>query len=251
MRYALYVVLFMLLHPVQIAQAESGGLLDHVKIDLRDKAALQRGAKYFVNYCLSCHEAKYVRYSQLAEPLGLTDNQVLYNLDFTGNKIGARMTVAMARKDAKKWFGVTPPDLSEIANVRGADWIYTYLRSFYLDKTRPNGVNNLVFNNVAMPDVVWQLQGMQVPVYKTVSGADGKSHKIISGLKLSTSGIMNPKQFDRAVRDLVTFLVFMGEPYRSQSEHIGLWVLGVLVLFTLLAYLLKREYWNDVGKRSE
>ena len=251
MRYALYVVLFMLLQPVQIARAESEVRLDHVKIDLRDKAALQRGAKYFVNYCLSCHEAKYVRYGQLTKPLGLTENQLLHNLDFTGNKIGAQMTVAMSRQDAKKWFGVIPPDLSDIANVRGADWIYTYLRSFYLDKTRPNGVNNLVFNNVAMPDILWQLQGMQAPVYKTVSGADGKSHKIISGLKRSTPGTMSPEQFDRAVRDLVTFLVFLSEPYKLQSEHIGLWFLGVLVLFTLLAYLLKREYWKDVDKSSE
>ena len=225
--------------------------LDHVKIDLGDRVALQRGARYFTNYCLSCHELKYIRYRQLEPGLGLTDKEIEDNLMLPGAKIGDRMRVAMPRKAAKKWFGVAPPDLSDIARVRGIDWLYSYLRGFYRDPKRPFGVNNVVFKNVPMPDVLWKLQGWQDPVYANITGPDGSTHKVLNGVKLVKPGSMTPEEFNRTVKDIVTFLAYVSAPYQRQSHRIGAWVISAVILFTILAYILKRDYWKDVDHDDE
>ncbi len=244
MRYSIAILAAALLLPFGASAAEVP--LQHIRVDVTDKPALQRGAKYFVNYCLSCHSAKYERYSEVAQGLGISQTLTVKNLIFTGRKFQDTMIVAMPPDDAKRWFGVAPPDLTEIAHIRGADWIYTYLKSFYLDKSRPFGVNNLVFPNVSMPHVLWMLQGWQVPVYKEVQDPDGQTRREITDLKLAQQGQMTPAQYDQAVHDLVTFLVYISEPYALASQYIGAWAVAALVLFTVLAYLLKREYWKDV-----
>ncbi|HYW04585.1 MAG TPA: cytochrome c1 [Gammaproteobacteria bacterium] len=220
--------------------------LEHVNINLHNRPALQRGARDFANYCLSCHQAKYMRYKQLEPGLGLTDKQIEDNLIFTGAKIWDPMTVAMTRKDAANWFGKAPPDLSDEVRIRGADWVYTYIKSFYLDPSQKTGVNNAVFPKVAMPDVFWHLQGLQKPVYKTVTDSDGTKEKVIDHLKLVKKGSLTPKQFDRFDRDLVTFLTYVSRPEKMESARLGAWVIGFLIFFAALAWLLKREYWKSI-----
>jgi len=203
-----------------------------------DKAALQNGAKLFVNYCLNCHGASYVRYNRLTE-LGLTEDQIKDNLMFTAEKIGEPMRVAIRSDEAKKWFGATPPDLSVIARSRasefgsGADWLYTYLRSFYRDENRPTGWNNVVFENVGMPHILYELQGVQKL---------NAEHK----LELVTPGKLSAAEYDKQVADLVGFLVWIGEPQAGFRKSLGLGVLAFLAVLFVLAYALKREYWKDV-----
>jgi ubiquinol-cytochrome c reductase cytochrome c1 subunit len=200
--------------------------------------ALQNGARLFVNYCLSCHGASALRYNKLLE-LGLTEAQILENLMFTTEKIGDPMTVAMTPADAKKWFGVAPPDLSLVARARatdsgsGADWLYTYLRSFYRDETRPTGWNNVVFANVGMPHILFDLQGEQT------LGADGK-------LQPAKGGKLSAAEYDKQVADLVGFLTWMSEPQAEFRKRLGAGVLIFLVLLFGFAYALKKEYWKDV-----
>jgi len=170
---------------------------------------------------------------------------VAENLMFTGGKVGDLMTVATDPEDAVEWFGTVPPDLSVIARARGVDWLYTYLRSFYLDPSRVTGVNNLVFPDVGMPDVLWELQGWQKPVITTVKDADGTEHKVID-LELVKPGLMSPKEFDRAVRDLVNFLDYMAEPGKHDRQALGVKVILFLLVFLVVAYLLKKEFWKDV-----
>lgn len=222
--------------------------LDKVDIDVSDRYTLQRGARLFVNYCLSCHSAAYMRYNRMGRDLGLTDEQVQKNLMFASEKVGNLMNVAMNGKDAASWFGKPPPDLSLAARSRGAKWLYTYLRSFYLDNdpSRPFGVNNLVFQDVAMPHVLWELQGWQRPVYQTEIDANGKEHKTIEKLELVEPGKLTTAEYDRAVRDLVTFLVYLGEPARLKRQHTGIWVLMFLAVFFVIVLMLKKEYWKDV-----
>lgn len=229
-----------------ICQADSGMPLRHMKVDTSNRLSLIRGAHEFANYCLSCHAARQVRYQQLLPGLGLTKKQMEDNLMLPGRKIGDKMTVSMSAHEGKKWFGTAPPDLSDIERIRGANWLYTYLTSFYVDPSRPTGVNNAVFPKVAMPDVLWQQQGLQKPVYKTIKNADGKTEKVISGFKHISQGTMSPKQFDHTMRDLVNFLAYISAPYEHESHVIGIWVIALLILFTISAYLLKREYWKDV-----
>jgi ubiquinol-cytochrome c reductase cytochrome c1 subunit len=235
--------LFVFLPVIAMAAGEEQDL-DHADIDLTNQTALQRGAKYFVNYCMGCHSARFVRYSRLAEDLDLSPEQVEQNLIFTGQEIGETMTNAMQPKDAEKWFGSPPPDLSLVARSRGVDWLYTYLRSFYLDDTRPFGVNNLVFPNVNMPHVLWQLQGWQIPVYK--EAGHGDEGKVIDHLKLIKPGLMTPDEYDRAVRDLIIFLAYIGEPARLTRLRVGTGVMLFLAVLLVLSYLLTKEYWKDV-----
>ena len=206
-----------------------------------DQASLQRGAKYFVNYCLSCHSAKYQRYNRTARDLGLSEDEVKENLMFTTDKIGETMTIAMDPENANSWFGVTPPDLSVIARARGVDWIYTYLRSFYLDESRPFGVNNVVFPDVGMPHVMWQLQGTQKAVFTEHDG-----QKVFEKFEQVTPGSLSPSEFDAAMRDLTAFLSYVGEPIQMERKRLGIWVLLFIAVFFVLAYLLKKEYWKDV-----
>jgi ubiquinol-cytochrome c reductase cytochrome c1 subunit len=231
--------LLALLFAPMAALANSGLHLDKAPDVQGDQAALQSGARTFVNNCLNCHGASFVRYNRLLE-LGLTEQQVRENLMFTAEKIGEPMRVAARPADQKQWFGAAPPDLSLVARARasadgsGADWLYTYLRSFYRDETRPTGWNNTLFANVAMPHVLTELQGQQVLNHET--------HK----LELAVPGKLSPAEYDKQVADLVGFLVWMGEPGAAFRKQLGFGVLAFLVVLFGFAYALKKEYWKDV-----
>ena len=220
-----------------LAAANEGVKLDHAPIDPNNQASLQRGAKLFVNYCLNCHAASSMRYNRLRD-IGLTDEQIKNNLLFTGEKVGDLMTVAISPKDAKAWFGASPPDLSVEARARGADWLYSYLRSFYRDDTRPTGWNNLVFDKVAMPHVLWQLQGQQILKEDEATG----EHVLV----LDKKGTMSPAEYNQTVADLVNYLVFMAEPFKQHDKKLGLLVLAFLGLLLVLTYYLKKEFWKDI-----
>ena len=219
--------------------AAGGGALEHANVNVRDTAASQRGAKLFVNYCLSCHSASYMRYSRLAEDLNLSEELVMENLVFADVKIGETMDIAMPQESAEAWFGKAPPDLSLVARSRGADWLYTYLLTFYQDES--GGWNNLALPNASMPHVLWQLQGIQKPVYATHDG-----HEAIDHLTVAKRGLQSPEEYEDTARDLVTFLEYLGEPAKVKRKNIGVWVLLFLTLFALVAYALKVEYWRDV-----
>jgi ubiquinol-cytochrome c reductase cytochrome c1 subunit len=226
--------------------AEGGVRLDRAPIDQTDVISLQRGARTFVNYCLNCHSASLMRWNRLTD-IGLNESQIQDDLIFTGAKVGDLMTVSFAPKDARKWFGAAPPDLSVIARARGADWLYSYLRGFYRDPSRPTGWNNTVFENVGMPNPLWQLQGQRVRVVEAVKGAGGKEgHGTTVKYEMVVPGSLTPLQFDQTVADLVNFLVYMGEPAALTRKHIGIFVLLYLLAMWPLVYFLKREYWKDV-----
>jgi len=216
-----------------------GGALEHANVNIRDTAAIQRGAKLFVNYCFSCHSASYMRYNRLAEDLNLDEELVMENLVFADVKIGETMDIAMRPEASEAWLGKTPPDLSLIARSRGADWLYTYLLTFYQDES--GGWNNLVLPNASMPHVLWQMQGIQKPVYATHDG-----HETIDHLVLAEPGLMSPEDYRAAVRDLATFTEYLGEPTKVKRKDIGIWVLLFLAVFALISYALKVEYWRDV-----
>ena len=220
--------------------------LQKAHIDPKDEASLQRGAKLFVNYCLSCHSAAFQRYNRTAKDLGLTDEQLKDNLMFASEKPGELMKVAMRKEDAGVWFGTAVPDLSLVARSRGVDWLNTYLLTFYLDPSRPLGVNNRMFPDVGMPHVLWELQGFQKAVYKEGEDHEGNKTKEFAGFELVQEGSMSPTEYQRAVRDLVNFLDYLGEPAKRQRETLGVWVLLFLVLLFVVAYALKKEYWKDV-----
>lgn len=239
------------------ALAAEGIKLDRMPADVSatDLVSLQRGAQVFVNYCMGCHSAGYMRYNRLRD-LGLTEQQIRDNLIFTGAKVGDLMGIAMDPKEAREWFGVAPPDLTVIARARasgagsGADWLYSYLRGFYRDSSRPTGWNNTLFPNVAMPHVLARLQGEQV--LKTEErllprARDDEPEKIeVQRLVVSRQGSLTPAEYDRLVADLVNFLVYMGEPARQSRVQIGIYVLLFLGVLFVLAFALKKEYWKDV-----
>ena len=235
------------------ALASGGDIkLDHAPGDVRDVASLQAGARTFVNYCLNCHSASLMRYSSLRD-IGLTDEQIKSNLLFTADKVGEMMNTAMVRKDAKEWFGTAPPDLSVIARARGADWLYTYLRSFYRDASTATGWNNTVFPRVAMPHALWQLQGEQVLKEEIIKEVDGKdvsdghgSVRKHSKLEIVTPGILSATQFDVVAGDLVNFLVWVGEPHQVLRKQVGFWVLIVLGILIALTWLLKSAFWKEL-----
>lgn len=229
------------------ALAAGGGTeLERAATDVSNRASLQRGAKLFVNYCMGCHSAQYMRYNRLMQDLNLTESQVKDNFIFDESKITEKMTIAMRPGDGGRWFGVTPPDLSLTARSRGVDWIYTYLKSFYPDPKQPSGWNNTVFPAASMPNVLWELQGLRQPVYETHTDEYGAERQVLVGWEQQTEGLENEAEFERTARDLTAFLEYMGEPARLQRESIGVWVLLYLALFTVLAYFLKLEFWRDV-----
>jgi ubiquinol-cytochrome c reductase cytochrome c1 subunit len=225
------------------AMASEGGTLPQAGTDLGDQASLQRGAKLYMNYCSGCHSLKYLRYSRIAEDLGLTEDQVQANLNFTGSKVGDQVRVALTEADATKFFGKMPPDLSVIARVRGSDWISAYLKSFYLDETRPVGWNNTVFANASMPNPLWQMQGLQHAEY---GAAEAGGDRPVEKLVLAQPGTQTPAQFDQTVRDITAFLEYAGEPAALKRQSLGVWAVLFLAFFTFLAWLLKKEYWRDV-----
>lgn len=233
----------LLFAPLFAVAAGEEPTLDRANIDTKDAVSIQRGARTFVNYCLTCHAAAYMRYNRL-EDIGLTEQQIKDNLLLTGDKIGDTMKVAMNPKDAKQWFGVAPPDLSVIARSRGVDWLYTYFRTFYRDDSRSTGWNNLVFPNVGMPHVLWELQGTQRLKTET---RNEEGHEVThQTLVLEQPGTLSAHDYDNLVRDLVNYLVFMGEPERDRRTQVGIVVLFFLGVLLVLAWLMKREFWKDV-----
>jgi len=220
--------------------------LDKARNDVANTASLQRGARNFVNYCYGCHSAQYVRYNRVAADLDLSEEQVIANLMFTGERPSDTMKNAMTVPDAQRWFGKEPPDLSLIARSKGVDHVYTFLKSFYLDPSRPTGMNNTVVPSAGMPHVLWELQGTQRAVYEGVTDADGNVQKKFKGFEQETKGSMSADEFDQFVRDTVNFLDYIGEPMQLQRRSMGVGVLAFLFVFFGFAYFLKKEYWKDV-----
>jgi ubiquinol-cytochrome c reductase cytochrome c1 subunit len=238
-----------LLVPVLGFASEGEVHLDKAPIDLHDRESLQRGARTFVNYCLNCHSANYMRYNRLRD-IGLTEQQIRDNLVFPEVKVGELMKIAMDPKESKEWFGATPPDLTVIARSRashagtGSDWLYTYLRSFYKDPSRPTGWNNVVYPNVGMPHVLWQLQGEQVLKEAKVP-AEGYM-RTVHKLELERKGALAPLAYDEVVADLVNYMTYMSEPAQNDRVTIGLYAIIVLSVLIGLAYAMKKSYWKDV-----
>ena len=242
------------------------GPLERVHVDMRDSASLQAGAKTFVNYCLNCHGASMMRYNRLRD-LGLSEDQIRENLLFTAGKVGEMMNVGLSRKDGKEAFGAAPPDLSVIARSRGADWLYTYLKSFYRDPETATGWNNLLFDRVAMPHALWTLSGqtaLDVREFKSEEAAiaarlqthsytrleeagegDVKRY-LVKAVKPDLQGLQSPAQYDATVRDLVNFLVWMSEPDQLYRKHVGIVVLFVLLVLLFLTWNLYKNFWKDV-----
>jgi len=243
--------------PVAALAAGGGNLpLYEADVDLNNKASLQHGAQLYVNYCMGCHSISSMRYNRMGEDLGLTDEQVAQNLMFVSDfsklptgelpKMGSLMENAMPAEAAANWFGTKVPDLSVIARSREPDWLYTYLKTFYVDDSRPMGVNNARFPLVGMPHVLWELEGLKKPVYETHENADGEEVKTLVDYEMIKEGSMSPAEYDNAVRDLVNFLVYVGEPAKLDRYRIGVWVILFLVVLFFFAYALKKEYWKDV-----
>jgi ubiquinol-cytochrome c reductase cytochrome c1 subunit len=274
-RFARAAALALLLAPLA-AGASEGMKLPAAPINSHDTASLQNGAKLFVNYCLNCHSAGYMRYNRLQD-LGLSEQQIRDNLIFTGVKVGELMQVAMDRKEAKEWFGTAPPDLTVVTRSRssgagsGADWVYNYLRGFYRDDSRPTGWNNLVFENVAMPHVMWQLSGQATVdkkeferhedgvaaliAAKTLARLDevtstDKSGKMTARYVLRSivpgSGTVSVGDYDRLVVDLVNYLDYMAEPARLERRRIGIYALLLLGVLFVFAFGLKKRVWKDL-----
>lgn len=234
----------LLLAPGLALAAETGYRLDRSPHDPNDLVSLQTGAKLYMNYCLGCHGAQYMRYNRLTE-LGLTEEQIRDNLLFTADKVGETMKIPLDPKLGKQWFGVPPPDLSVVARSRGADWLYTYLRTFYRDPKTVTGWNNAVFENVAMPHALWTLQGergLEIVKSKDLAGHERLEYR----WSQIRPGTINTVEYDTAVRDLVNFLAYVGEPAAGKRKTIGIVVLLVLGVLFIFAYLLKKEYWKDV-----
>ena len=220
----------------------------------QDLASLQHGAKLFVNYCLNCHSATHMRYNRMRD-IGLTEDQIKKNLVFATEKVGDTMKNSLDPKQAKDWFGGVPPDLSVIARSRsamgqgsGADYLYTYLRSYYRDDTKATGWNNLAFPNVGMPHVLWELQGQRNAKFVEQKDAHdpSKTMHAFAGYEQISPGTMTPLQFDEAVADLVSFMNWMAEPAQNDRLRVGVWVLLFFGLFTLFAWRLNAAYWKDV-----
>lgn len=226
-------LLFILVFLPSIVLANEMEINVTAPIDPSDQTSLQRGARTFINNCLNCHSANYMRYNRLQE-IGLTEKQIKDNLLFAGEKVGDTMKVAINKADAKKWFGVAPPDLSVEVRARGADWVYAYMRGFYRDETTASGWNNAVFDKVAMPHVLYELQGEQVMNHET------------HALEMVKPGKLSPDEYDAFVADLTNYMAFMAEPAKQQRKHTGIWVLLFLGVLLVLAIKLKKAYWKDI-----
>jgi ubiquinol-cytochrome c reductase cytochrome c1 subunit len=233
------------------ALANEGGLAwDKAPVRTNDLPSLQNGARLFVNYCLNCHSAAYMRYNRLKD-IGLTEAQIKANLLFATDKVGETMKAAIDPRQAKEWFGGNPPDLTVIARSRsgsggtGADYIYTYLRTYYRDETKATGWNNLAYPNVAMPNVLWELQGQRTPVFDERE-EHGHKTSVFKGWQQGTPGLMTPLQYDQAMGDLVGYLQWMAEPAQNTRVRVGVWVLLFLMMMTFVAWRLNAAYWRDV-----
>ena len=228
---AILISLLVSFHSSVTLSADSSYHLDKAKINLDDEQSLQRGARNFINYCLNCHSANYMRYNRLTD-IGLSDDVIKENLLFTADKTGELMDINMDSSEAKKWFGANPPNLTVTARSRGKDWIYSYLRTFYVDDSRELGWNNLVYPNAAMPHVLWELQGVQ-------NLEDNE-------LKLNKPGLLSTEEYDQFVLDTTNYMVFMSEPAKLVRHKIGYYVIGFLLILLILVINLKKEFWKDV-----
>jgi len=243
----LIIASILLLAPAFASAAGGGGVpLESANIDLSDKGSLQRGAKYYVNYCMGCHSLQYLRYNRMAMDLDIDEVSLRQNLIFDGSKPGGLMTIAMPAADGEKWFGTAVPDLTLVTRWRSPDWLYTYLKSFYVDGNRPYGVNNTVFPDVGMPHVLGELQGLQQPVVEEHTSEDCEVARKVVGVEAPTGGSLSAEEYDALVRDLTAFLTYAGEPSQMERRQLGVYVVIFLIVFTILAYLLKKEYWRDV-----
>jgi len=233
--------------PAAIASAQESEVeLQYSGADINDIASLQRGARNFMNYCSGCHSLSYVRYSRMAEDLRIPEKDLAANLMFTSSKPGDGIVSAMPADAAAEWFGKAPPDLSLIARERGVDYIYSYLKGYYLDDTRPWGVNNMYLPSAAMPDVLASLQGLQKAVYKNDKDASGNAHMVLAGVEALSPGSLSPQEFDVFVRDTANFLDYCGEPVKAKRQSLGIFVTLFLLVGFVFALLLKKEYWKDV-----
>jgi ubiquinol-cytochrome c reductase cytochrome c1 subunit len=224
------------------AFAQEEARLEPANNNIANVGSLQRGAKYFVNYCLGCHSAKYVRYNRVAQDLQITEKQLIENLMFTGERPFDTMANAMRPEDSVRWFGRSPPDLSLMARARGNDYIYTFLHGFYAAPGRPTGVDNIVLPGTAMPHVLWKLQGVQRAKFTT----DAKHGQVFDGFESIRAGELSAEEYDNVVRDIVNFLDYIGEPIKMERQQLGIRVIAFLLVFLLIAYMLKREIWKDV-----
>ncbi len=234
-------------HVPALAQHAGDGALhmEPANTDVSDLASLRRGATYFINYCLGCHSAQYVRYSRVGEDLGLTESQLAEIVMSAGVGLLGTMNKAMTDADAAAWFGVAPPDLSLIARSRGTDYLYNFLRGFYQDASALSGANNLWLENTAMPHVLWELQGVRRAVFVDTQ-VNGVTVPTFEHFEPVTPGTLSEAEYDGLVRDIVTFLDYIGEPMQLERRALGVWVIGFLLVFLLIAYMLKREIWKDV-----
>lgn len=224
-----------------LVMASGGYPKSPANVDVDDMASLQRGAKVFSDYCLSCHSAKFVRFNRVATDLGMTETEVMDNLNPLGVKFGSTMTAVMTKDYSKEAFGAVPPDLSLVARSRGVDWLYTYLTGFYADSTKTTGHNNVIFKDVGMPNIFWKQEGVKKAVYEEHDGV-----KTLVGVEMVEKGTMAPEEFDTMIRDLVTFLSYIGEPNQSYRKSLGIYVLIFLFVFFGFAYAMKKDYWKDV-----
>ncbi len=224
------------------AVANSGGHLESANIDIYDQESLQHGAQIYVNYCQGCHSLKYQRYSRLGKDIGLSREEVMENLIFDGSKVTDHMNTSMTDKNGEAWFGKAPPDLTLKARARGVDWLYTYLKSFYIDPSRPFGVNNTVFPSVGMPHVLAGLQGLQQAEFEEHEDGSRTFHKF----EMETKGSLSEEEYDKTIRDLVNFMAYVAEPIKRERRRIGIYVLIFLAFFFGLTYMLKKEYWKDI-----
>ena len=233
-----YAIIFLFSNFVTSVLYAAGGNIDllDANVNLSNKTSLQRGAKIFANYCLTCHSAKYMRYNRMVEDLDLSEDDVKNNLMYASDKIGDTMNITMAGTEAERWFGIAPPDLSVIARSRGEDWIYSFLNGFYSDESRPTGVNNVYFPDTAMPHVLWELQGL---LGRPESG-DSESAGVV------LAGALSDEEYKQVTRDLTAFLAYIGEPAKLVRYKIGFWVITFLLVLLLATYLMKREYWKDI-----
>ena len=225
--------------------AAGGAALDHADIDPGNIASLQRGARNFMNYCSGCHSAKYVRFSTIGRDLELSDEQLSENLMFNAEKSFETIKVSMPDAAAERWFGVAPPDLSLIGRAKGADYIYSFLKGFYVQEESPTGVDNTVLAGTSMPHVLWELQGYKQAVF-TEHTEDGVTSQHFEGFETLSEGSLDAEAYDEFVRDTVNFLVYIAEPIRSERRTLGVWVLIYLIFFWIIAVMLKKQIWKDV-----
>jgi len=229
------------------APAAGGGVaLEPAEIDPGNVASLQRGARNFMNYCSGCHSAQYVRYNTIGKHLGLSEEQLIDNLMFNADKTFETIQTSMPSDDAKRWYGVAPPDLSLIARSKGVDYVYNFLKGFYVEGDSPTGVNNLVLAGTSMPHVLWELQGYQTANFSSHDNEDGSVTTTFEGFEMLSAGTMDAEDYDDFVRDTVNFLAYISEPIRSDRRKLGVWVLMFLIFFYILASMLKKQIWKDV-----